>query len=166
MGKAVNFMLKTQLEDGCWGESYRSCIEKKYVPLEGGQSNLVQTEWAMMGLIHTQQRMGVEDEQLDRRRQTGKDLPLSRNISNWAQELRNLKKAAPGCFEIHQQPGSRRASLPCEMISIVDFNTPSIAEAPTSIEDVVIVFTRSPKLHKPSPPPMPPTSAKEVKFKS
>ncbi|KAK1565106.1 hypothetical protein Q3G72_018903 [Acer saccharum] len=42
-------------DNGGWGESYRSCPEKKYIPLEGNKSNLVQTAWAMMGLIHSGQ---------------------------------------------------------------------------------------------------------------
>nr|XP_043627480.1 beta-amyrin synthase 1-like isoform X2 [Erigeron canadensis] len=53
--KGVNFLLETQLKDGGWGESYKSSPEKKYVPLEGGRSNLVHTAWAMMGLIHSRQ---------------------------------------------------------------------------------------------------------------
>ncbi|GLT28253.1 hypothetical protein SLA2020_031990 [Shorea laevis] len=55
MRKGVEFLLKTQRENGGWGESYKSCPEKKYVPLEEGRSNLVHTAWAMMGLIHARQ---------------------------------------------------------------------------------------------------------------
>ncbi|KAL9459827.1 hypothetical protein AB3S75_003102 [Citrus x aurantiifolia] len=53
--KATDFLLKIQCEDGGWGESYRSCPNKQYIPLDGNRSNLVQTAWAMMSLIHAGQ---------------------------------------------------------------------------------------------------------------
>ncbi|KAG2725901.1 hypothetical protein I3760_01G087700 [Carya illinoinensis] len=55
MRKGVDFLLKAQEDNGGWGESYLSCPNKKYVPLEGNRSNLVHTAWAMMGLIHAGQ---------------------------------------------------------------------------------------------------------------
>ncbi|KAL9252570.1 Beta-amyrin synthase 1-like protein [Drosera capensis] len=48
---ATHFLLKTQLDNGGWGESYLSCPSKVSVPLEGNKSNLVQSSWALMGLI-------------------------------------------------------------------------------------------------------------------
>ncbi|XP_057453971.1 beta-amyrin synthase-like [Lotus japonicus] len=53
--KGVKFLLTTQSKDGGWGESYLSCPKKIYVPLEGNRSNVVQTAWALMGLIHAGQ---------------------------------------------------------------------------------------------------------------
>ncbi|XP_022155639.1 beta-amyrin synthase [Momordica charantia] len=53
--KGVHFLLKIQMPDGGWGESYLCCPNKNYVPLEGNRSNLVHTAWAMMGLIHSGQ---------------------------------------------------------------------------------------------------------------
>ncbi|XP_050231162.1 lupeol synthase-like [Mercurialis annua] len=53
--KGVDFLLKSQGNDGGWGESYLSCPQKVYVPLKGNRSNLVQTSLAMMGLIHAGQ---------------------------------------------------------------------------------------------------------------
>ncbi|XP_009364429.2 beta-amyrin synthase isoform X1 [Pyrus x bretschneideri] len=55
MRNGVNFLLATQGDDGGWGESYLSCQRKKIIPLEGRRSHLVQTAWALMGLIHAQQ---------------------------------------------------------------------------------------------------------------
>ncbi|XP_060671355.1 beta-amyrin synthase 1-like [Ziziphus jujuba] len=53
--RGVEFLLNTQTEDGGWAESYTSCPNKVYTPLEGDHSNLVQTAFALMGLIHGQQ---------------------------------------------------------------------------------------------------------------
>ncbi|KAF8400110.1 hypothetical protein HHK36_013406 [Tetracentron sinense] len=53
--KGVEFLLSSQRESGGWGESYLSCPNKEYTPLEGNRSNLVHTAWAMMGLIHSGQ---------------------------------------------------------------------------------------------------------------
>ncbi|KAK8977581.1 hypothetical protein V6N11_013366 [Hibiscus sabdariffa] len=49
--KGVDFLLKTQREDGGWGESYLSCPTRVYTPIEGKESNLVSTAQALMGLI-------------------------------------------------------------------------------------------------------------------
>ncbi|KAA8535876.1 hypothetical protein F0562_030879 [Nyssa sinensis] len=49
--KACEFLLSKQLPDGGWGESYLSSSNKVYTNLEGNQSNLVQTSWALLSLI-------------------------------------------------------------------------------------------------------------------
>uniref|UniRef100_A0A5B7BDY2 Terpene cyclase/mutase family member n=1 Tax=Davidia involucrata TaxID=16924 RepID=A0A5B7BDY2_DAVIN len=58
--RGCDFLLSSRLESGGWGESYLSCPRKEYIPLEykplePNQFNLVQTAWAMMGLLHTEQ---------------------------------------------------------------------------------------------------------------
>ncbi|GKE17570.1 dammarenediol II synthase-like protein [Tanacetum coccineum] len=49
--KGVKFLLSTQNEEGGWGESYKSCPSEIYTPLAGNRTNIVQTSWAMLGLM-------------------------------------------------------------------------------------------------------------------
>ncbi|KAI3741440.1 hypothetical protein L1987_59113 [Smallanthus sonchifolius] len=49
--KAVKFLLSTQNSEGGWGESFESCPQEKFIPLSGNRTNLVQTSWAMLGLL-------------------------------------------------------------------------------------------------------------------
>nr|XP_017229739.1 PREDICTED: dammarenediol II synthase-like [Daucus carota subsp. sativus] len=48
---AVKFFLSKQNEEGGWGESLESCPSEKFTPLMDNRTNLVQTSWAMLGLI-------------------------------------------------------------------------------------------------------------------
>ncbi|KAI3960610.1 hypothetical protein MKX01_003784 [Papaver californicum] len=52
VGKNRDNSLIVRNASGGWGESYLSCPNKKYVPLEGNQTTLMHTAWALMGLIH------------------------------------------------------------------------------------------------------------------
>nr|GMD09717.1 dammarenediol II synthase-like [Ipomoea batatas] len=53
--KAVHFYLSKQNQEGGWGECLESCPSMKYIPLEGNRTNLVQTSWAMLGLMYSGQ---------------------------------------------------------------------------------------------------------------
>lgn len=47
--KACAFLLAKQRPDGAWSESYKSCIERRYIEHE--QSQIVNTAWALLGLM-------------------------------------------------------------------------------------------------------------------
>ncbi|KAH7839805.1 hypothetical protein Vadar_009106 [Vaccinium darrowii] len=53
--RGVQFLLSIQNEEGGWGESQESCPSMTYKPLEGNRTNVVQTSWAMLGLIYAGQ---------------------------------------------------------------------------------------------------------------
>ncbi|KAL0010292.1 hypothetical protein SO802_005400 [Lithocarpus litseifolius] len=52
---AVRYIENMQMLDGSWYGNWGIVLCMEYIPLEGNQSNLVQTAWAMMGLIHAGQ---------------------------------------------------------------------------------------------------------------
>ncbi|XP_021825164.1 cycloartenol Synthase-like [Prunus avium] len=52
---ACDFLLSKQLGSGGWGESYLSCQNKVYTNLEGNKPHIVNTGWAMLGLIEAGQ---------------------------------------------------------------------------------------------------------------
>mmetsp|Transcript_16150 Transcript_16150/g.21370 ORF Transcript_16150/g.21370 Transcript_16150/m.21370 type:complete len:826 (+) Transcript_16150:32-2509(+) len=54
--KACEFLVQHQNENGGWGESYLSCVDKAYAEdgageLGNGKSGVVQTAWALLGLM-------------------------------------------------------------------------------------------------------------------
>ncbi|XP_065874585.1 cycloartenol synthase-like isoform X1 [Euphorbia lathyris] len=53
--KACEFLLSKQRPSGGWGESYLSCQNQVYTNLEDNKCNLLNTCWAMMGLIEAGQ---------------------------------------------------------------------------------------------------------------
>jgi lanosterol synthase len=61
--RACAFLLDKQRSDGAWGESYRSCVEKRWV--EHPEALPVQTSWALLGLLGAK---GVRDPQGKRER--------------------------------------------------------------------------------------------------
>ena len=46
---ACSFILSKQNKDGGWGESFESCVQKKYVPHKNSQ--VVNTSWALLALM-------------------------------------------------------------------------------------------------------------------
>lgn len=49
ISKACEFLASKQREDGSWGESYESCVTRKYIEHQEGQ--VINTAWALLGLM-------------------------------------------------------------------------------------------------------------------
>lgn len=81
--KACKFLLSKQNPDGGWGESFRSCETAAYVQHPDG-SQVVNTAWAVLGLIHAQVPVTFGNGALRR----GIELIMKRQLQtgDWAQE--------------------------------------------------------------------------------
>jgi squalene/oxidosqualene cyclase-like protein len=55
--RACRFLERWQNPDGGWGEHYRSCLERRYVP--GPESHVANTAWALMTLVRAGQANGA-----------------------------------------------------------------------------------------------------------
>lgn len=77
--KALKFLKSKQNSDGGWGESFQSCVQKKYIPSETSQ--IVNTSWALLSLMAAD---GKDRASIDR----GIDLLRHRQQENgdWPQE--------------------------------------------------------------------------------
>ncbi len=49
MEKVTAFLLSKQNKDGGWGESFESCVQKKYI--HSAESQVVNTSWALLTLM-------------------------------------------------------------------------------------------------------------------
>ncbi|KAF9786352.1 lanosterol synthase [Thelephora terrestris] len=77
--KGCEFLLKHQRQDGGWGESWESCATLEWV--EQGDAQVVQTAWAVMGLMYAKYPHAEPIERAVR-------LVMSRQLpdGSWAQE--------------------------------------------------------------------------------
>jgi len=72
-----------QEDDGGWGESINSCVEKRYVKNKNG-SQVVMASWATMGLLLSSELLPESIEMAER----GVKLLMNRQLENgdWPQE--------------------------------------------------------------------------------
>ena len=55
--RACDFLLHVQRQDGGWGESYLSCVDKVYTQLEGDTSHVVNSAWGLLSLVNAGYRV-------------------------------------------------------------------------------------------------------------
>jgi lanosterol synthase len=82
--RACRFLLDRQRKDGAWGESFRSCVEKRWVDHEDALP--IQTAWALLALMGAERACGGDPERT-RAIERGVDYLLSTQASGtWTQD--------------------------------------------------------------------------------
>lgn len=87
IAKAADFLLSKQKEDGGWGESFESCIEKKYI--QHPTSQVVNTSWALLSLMEIEKSAtGVKQQAIKSAIEKGIRLLITRQqpTGDWEQE--------------------------------------------------------------------------------
>ncbi|MBK8480986.1 MAG: terpene cyclase/mutase family protein [Proteobacteria bacterium] len=84
--RACAFLLGKQRADGGWGESYRSCVEQRWV--EEAQTQAVQTAWAVLALLAAAEHGAPESATYRAAAERGVALLLARQRADggWPQE--------------------------------------------------------------------------------
>lgn len=80
--RACRWIVKARLPDGGWGESYRSCVEERYIPHT--ESQVIMTAWALMTLL----RACYDGPGARKSVESGVELILSRQLpdGDWPKE--------------------------------------------------------------------------------
>jgi lanosterol synthase len=80
--RACAWLVSARLPDGGWGESYRGCVEERYIPHETSQ--VIMTSWALMALLKADYRGTGASEAIE----AGAALLLKRQLPNgdWPKE--------------------------------------------------------------------------------
>ncbi|HRG90268.1 MAG TPA: prenyltransferase/squalene oxidase repeat-containing protein, partial [Chitinophagales bacterium] len=87
LNKAAEFLLSKQNADGGWGESFESCIQKRYIP--HATSQVVNTSWAVLSLMAIREfAVGSQQSAINTAIQKGVELIIQRQQGNgdWEQE--------------------------------------------------------------------------------
>ncbi len=85
--RTSTFLLSKQKEDGGWGESFESCIEKEYI--EHPTSQVVNTSWALLSLMEIEKlTTGAKQQAIKTAIEKGMRLLISRQqpTGDWPQE--------------------------------------------------------------------------------
>lgn len=87
LNKAAEFLLSKQNADGGWGESFESCIQKRYIPHTTSQ--VVNTSWAVLSLMAIREfAVSSQQSAINTAIQKGVELIIQRQQANgdWEQE--------------------------------------------------------------------------------
>jgi lanosterol synthase len=82
IGRACAWLVAHQLPEGAWGESWRGCLEERYIP--HSEPQVIMTAWAVMALLRADYRVPGAAEAV--RRGVGLLIERQREDGDWPKE--------------------------------------------------------------------------------